>query len=138
MGRFLALWKDVRGGLSPPPGKMEMGCTRMEALSVWVVGAASGRDGGAEATGKKQKGILGEIQAKEEMAGPLTGAAWGRGWKEGAVSGDNHGGSVGRMLGASLVMGVGRNRRPPRRRHHRPNLENEIRRTRRREQRSTV
>jgi hypothetical protein len=57
----------------------------MEALSAWVVGAAPGRDGGAESTGKKQEGILGEIQAKGEMAGPLTGAAWGRGWKEGAV-----------------------------------------------------
>jgi hypothetical protein len=111
VGRFLATWKDIRGGLSPPPGKMELGCTRMEALSAWVVGVALGHDGGAKATGKKHDGILGEIQAKVEMAGPLTGASWGRGWKDGAVGGDNHGANVGRMLGTSLVMGVGRGRR---------------------------
>jgi hypothetical protein len=63
------MWKDVRGGLSPPPGKMEMGCTRMKALSVWIVGAAPGCDGGAEATGKKQEGILGRDPSKRGDGG---------------------------------------------------------------------
>jgi hypothetical protein len=45
VGRCLAAWKDVRGGLSHPPGKMEMGCARMKALSAWVVGATPGRGG---------------------------------------------------------------------------------------------
>jgi hypothetical protein len=69
VGRFLPMWKDVRGEPSPLPGKMEMGCTRMKALSAWIVGAALGRDGGAEAMEKNQEGILGRDPSKRGDGG---------------------------------------------------------------------